>query len=268
MTTYKTGTRIAFGLVGMLLVPTLAFAAATTTPAGASKAAAKMTAAKARADQEIDRRVATLNEVTDRVGVMQEVQADFKQNLAGAVSGQVAAFAALKAKIDAETDPTLLKSEVQSINESYRVYALLVPQARIATAADRVVTLTRMMTILGSKLQARIAAAQTAGTDISALSKTLGDLSQKLSDANAQAQSAVSVSVSLVPDEGDKVKMAANAAALKTAHTAVGVAQKDLKDSRKDIATILKGLNVSLSAASSTPTITPGSATASTTTAH
>ena len=264
---------IAAGVLGAALLPALVFAETsaagaakavrTTTVASSTLSSSKIEKAKAKADQEIDRRVASLNELATRIGAMQEVREDFKQSLSGAVGGQIAAFVSLKAKIDAETDLATLKTDVQSITQSYRVYALLLPQTSIAAAADRVVALTTMMTTLGSKLQTRIAAAQSAGSDVSALSKSLTDLSQKLTDANAQAQSAVAISSSLVPDGGDKTKMAANTKALKTARSDIATAEADLKAGRKDIHAILKGLKITLSTASSTP-VAPVAATTTT----
>ena len=280
MTSQHIAKVILVGVLGVALMPVLVFAetSATGTAAGVPKAArsmatttsamsgSKMEKAKAKAGQEIDRRVASLNELATRIGAMQEVRADFKQSLSGAVGGQIAAFTSLKAKIDADTDLATLKSDIQSITQSYRVYALVLPQTSIAAAADRVVTLTTMMTTLGSKLQTRIAAAQSAGTDVSLLSKALNDLSQKLTDANAQAQSAVALSSSLVPDGGDKTKMASNNKALKAARADIQTAENDLKAGRKDITTILKGLGISMATASSTPAT--ASATTTTTSAH
>lgn len=202
----------------------------------------KMDNAKAKGDQEIDRRVTFLNSLNARIQEMQKVTSDFKKTLNTTIQAQIAAFSGLKAKIDADTDEATLKTDVQSITQSYRVYALVAQQVTISAAADRIVTVTTMMTTLGSKLQARVAAAQSAGANVGSLSTALTDMSAKLQDASAQAQQAVALSVALAPDNGDKTKLASNNAALKTARANLQTARKDLDAARKDAATIVKGL--------------------------
>ncbi len=220
-----------------------------------AKFTATETKAKTRGDAEIDRRTAALTDLNTRVQAMQKVTDTFKQNLAAAIQTQLTAFAALKVKIDADTDSATLKADLQSITDSYRVFALVVPQARIAAAADREVVLVSMMSTMGAKLQARIQAAQQSGATTTALVAALTDMATKLSDAQTKATAAVSTSAALSPDKGDKTVMASNTAALKTARTSIQAAQSDIVAARKDINTILAGLKaieVSASASAST----------------
>ena len=191
----KTPSKIAaLVLVGTLLAPALAFAQTTATASSTPVAVtAKMKTAISHADKEITRRITALNDLDTRAGQMQKVTDAFKQSLKTAVEGQVAGLTALQAKIDADTDAATLKTDVQSVTQSYRIFALVVPQGRIAAAADRIVTITGMMTTLGTKLQTRLAAAQSSGTDVSKLSMALADLGTKLSDASAQAQQSVTI---------------------------------------------------------------------------
>ena len=252
-------------LGGSLLVPVLAMAqvgaavntqvntAAQVTTPGASTGAsvgasanvkldAKSTAAKTKGDQEIDRRIQALNDLNTRVGNMQRVTASFKDNLSSNIQTQITGLTQLKAKIDADADAATLKTDIQSVSQSYRIFALVLPMSRVAAAADREVTIITMMNQLGAKLQARISAAQSAGGNTSALMAALTDLSKQLSDSSAQAQAAVSVSAALTPDQNDKTKMAANTAALKTARTDIQASQKDLVAARKDVQIIVAGL--------------------------
>ena len=123
---------------------------------------------------------------------MQKVTDAFKQSLKHHRTAEISTLAALKTKIDADTDATTLKADLKSITKSYRVYALVLPQGRIAAAADREVTLVSMMSTLGTKLQARVQAAGQSGADVTAATATLTDMSSKLQDAQTQAQAAVS----------------------------------------------------------------------------
>ena len=257
--------QIAAFLIGAsLLTPAFAFAvdlgtgaqaqvntaAQVNTPAGnanvnASASAglsAKSKTAQSRADQEIDRRIQALNDLSARIGSMARVTSSFQQSLSANVQNQISGLTQLKAKIDSDSDDTTLKTDVQSVTQTYRIFALVLPMTRIAAAADREVTITSMMNQLGAKLQARLQAAQQAGANTSSLMAALTDLSNKLSDASSQSQAAVSVSATLTPDNGDQTKMAQNTSALKTARTDIQAGQKDLVAARADIKTIIDGL--------------------------
>ncbi|HEY6021638.1 MAG TPA: hypothetical protein VIY48_17750 [Candidatus Paceibacterota bacterium] len=258
----------------LTLLPALAFAqtanvtgdvtaaATAQTPAGTVKAGASaslsatvVATAKSRADKEIDRRVAALSDIVTRINAMTRVTADFKTQVTTNLQGQITALNNLKAKIDADTDDTTLKADVKSITDSYRVFALVMPQARIAAAADRAVNLATMETALGAKLKTRIDAAAAAGADVTALNSALTDLATQANGATAAAQSAVSASISLQPDQGDKTVMANNTKALQGAHGDIQTAQKAIVQGRKDIETIIQGLkkiNVSATASSTT----------------
>lgn len=212
--------------------------------------------AVSRGDQEITRRISALNDLNTRVQAMQAVTASFKQALAANIQTEVTGFTSLKAKIDADTVLATLKTDIQSITKSYRVYALILPQGRIAAAADRVVTIVTMMSTLGSKLQARIQAASTAGNDTTALTAALTDMSSKLQDAQTQAQAAVTVTESLQPDNGSSTVMASNTATLKQGRTDFQTATSDLQAARKDITTIVAGLKAFPSASASASSTT------------
>ncbi len=235
-------------------------AAVTPTSATVSASAsftATETKAKTRGDQEVDRRIASLNDLNTRVQAMQRVSDAFKQSIAATISANITNLTTLKAKIDADTDSATLKTDLKSITDGYRVYVLIIPQGRIAAAADRVAVIVNMMGTLGSKLQARVQAAGTAGNDVTAANALLVDMSAKLNDAQTKAQASITESATLQPDGGDKTKMDANNAALKQARADITAAQKDLADARKDAGQIVAALakfNASANASSTTQT--------------
>ena len=82
------------------------------------------------------------------------------QSLASLVSSEIANLTALKSKIEAETDLSVLKGDVKSITNSYRIFALVIPQGRIEVAADKIADVASSLTTLSGKLQARIDTAQ------------------------------------------------------------------------------------------------------------
>lgn len=233
---------------------------ATDTPKVAAKLDAKIAPAIVKGDKEIDRRVKALTDLAARLGATQRVTATFKQTLTTNVQNQINGLTQLKAKIDADTDLETLKTDSKTIAESYRTFALVMPQTNIAVAADREVTLVAMLNQLGAKLQARVQAAGQSGADVTKITVVLKDMSDKLADADIQVKASVSVSASLTPDNGDKDKMTANQQALKTARADIEASRKDLLAARKDAEQVIKALKslpTPTSNASSTTSTTP-----------
>ncbi len=225
------------------------------TGVSATVSAAVITRAKTKADTEIDRRTKALADLNTRVQAMTKVSAELKQALQTNIQTQVSGLTTLKTKIDADTDGATLRTDVQSITQAYRVFALLMPQARIAAAADREATIVNMLAGIGAKLRARIDAAQTAGKDVTAISAALTDMGTKLTSAQAHAQAAVSGSATLTPDQGDKDKMKSNTDALVAARKEIASGHQDLVAARKDVDVILKGLRTVEASGSASTTV-------------
>lgn len=241
-----------------LFMPVFAFAAPTNTATSTTPVmTAKMKTAVERANKEIDRRIEMLKNLNARVESMQNVTASFKQALAGNIQNQITLFTQLKDKINAGTDEATLKKDIQSMAESYRVFALVIPQSRIAAAADREVTAIMMLKTLGEKLQKLVLEQQNAGKDVSKLLPLLTDMEAKLKSASEKAPAAVTESAKLTPDNGDKAKMAENTKALKAARSNIQAAHKDLVAAQQNAQKIivgLKALGVSVHASSTSPT--------------
>lgn len=205
--------------------------------------------AKARADQEIDRRIGNLNNLISRISAMQKVDATFKANLSAQVQTQIRDLTNLKASIDADQETSTLKVEVQSIGKSYRIYALVMPQATLGAAAERSETLVGMFTTLGTKLEARLASS----TDTAAVA-ALADFNAKVADAQVQATAVISHIANLQPDNGNKTVMQSNTDALKRARADIRVATQDFVAARHDAQTIMMSLGASASAAATAST--------------
>jgi len=202
----------------------------------------RMANAKDRANQEIARRINALRALNERVQAMVRVSATVKANISSDVDAEIASLTALNAKIQGDPDFDLLRADIQSITSSYRIFVLIIPQGHIIVAADKIQTAVSTMKTFAEKLQARISAAQTSGTDVTAATASLSDMNAKLADAQAQASAAISLVADLTPDNGDKAKMTANEQALKDARAKLRTALKDLQDARKDAGDIVKAL--------------------------
>ncbi len=215
---------------------------------------AALTRGKEKGDKELDRRVANLNDLSAKAEGLKNLSPADKASISTTLSNQINALTALKAKIDADTDAATLKTDIQSITGSYRIFALVMPQVRIIIAADRIVTIAGEMQLFSAKLQARISAAASAGADMTAATALLADYNAKIADAQVRAQAAVTAIATLAPDQGDKTKLAANTKALQDARAKAVLAQKDLIAARQDaqkIVLVVKG-KASVNATAST----------------
>ncbi len=211
----------------------------------ASVIAKIITTATTRADQEITRRVNRLNDLSTRVNAMVKVSASEKASLSSTIAAQITMMNNLQARIAAAAaanSTTSLKADIKSITKSYRIFVLIIPQGALEAAADRVLNVAGMLTTLSGKLQTRITAEQSAGVDMSTSVSAIADMNAKISDANAQANAAISETASLQPDNGDQTIMASNTATLKGARTKINAAQAELTAARKDAGTIVKAL--------------------------
>jgi hypothetical protein len=242
-------------LIGLVLISSLspsAYAMHSVPGAGAQETrtkavdngsdAGKLAALRTKADQEIARRLASLNQLQTRIASMNKLSDAQKASLKTYLASQIEELNTLKTKIDAETDLAKLKEETKSITQSYRIFALVLPQGAVMAAGDRALALAKEMVDVGTKLNARIATAKAAGKDVAALEKTLTDYYAKIANAKTQAQAAVDAVSKLTPDGGDKAKMAANLKALKDARTKIQLAQQDFVAARKDANDILQAL--------------------------
>jgi hypothetical protein len=218
--------------------------------------AARITTITDRADQEITRRVNTLNALSARVAAMVRLSATDKNNLSSSIQSQITAMNSLQAQITidaAANNTSSLKTAVQSITASYRIFALILPQGTIEAAADRVLTIVGIMNDLATKLSARIQAAQYAGNNVAASQTTLADFNAKVSDAATQSTAATVEVASLMPDNGSSTIMASNTVTLKDARFKIQAAQQDFVAARADAETIIKDLaTLKVSATAST----------------
>lgn len=246
---------ITFLTIAALLGMFVQASAKTSTEATSTKAmqTEAMSKTVSRADREIDRRIKAMNDLIARIQSMERLTGSEKSNLSSSLQSQIGEMNSLKAKIDADTDLATLRTDVQSLTKSYRIFALVMPVGNITAAADRVLTIADTITAVGTKLQTRISESQSAGKNVTVLQSLYADLAAKLADAKSQAQAAVSGVSALTPDNGDQTKYQANHKALLDARAKIQAATKDVQAARKDAGDIVKALrSLGRSKASST----------------
>jgi len=208
----------------------------------------RITAVEDRSNTEIANRIDSLNALLNRVNGMTNISASDKASLVSSVQAEIASLNSLKSSIDIDTSTSSLKADAQSITKSYRVYALVLPQASITAAADRVADLVTDFNSLVTKLQGYITTAQTSGTDVTSANSAMADLTAKVSDASKQSATVVAEVSVLVPDQGATTTLQANTAALKDAESKIKTATSDLAAARKDVTTIVAVIKNSMKA--------------------
>ncbi|MDD5164942.1 MAG: hypothetical protein PHG25_00160 [Candidatus Pacebacteria bacterium] len=196
----------------------------------ASSTANRMEKGNQRGDNMIDQRIQSLTALLGRIQAMKHVSDSDKALLSTSIQAEIAALTDLKAKIASDTSTSTLKDDVNSITKSYRIYALVEPQAQIIAAADRVLGIVDSLKIIEAKVQARLASSTTASS-----TSLLADFDIQISSASTQAKAAVSLVASLKPDNGSDTVAASNKLALQNARANVVSAQKSLQMAEKDI---------------------------------
>ncbi len=219
----------------------------------------KLSAVLSRSDTEITARIADMNKLNTRIQAMKNVSDAEKASISSQVQTNISGLTALQTKINTDTDLKIARTDEASIFGSFRIYALIIPRGYIVASADRISTISNLMTGISAKIQARITADQTAGRTVTALVTTLADVHAKIADASTQSQTAQSGVVSLNPDQGNKATLQSNQTALAAARANIKTGTQDLQVARQEIKTILQGLKVlntktSVSASSTTAT--------------
>lgn len=208
----------------------------------ASNAAGRKTTAvdnfKVKADAEITRRTNSLTNLTNKISSMNRISTDTKQSLITEVQTEITNLTTLKAKIDGDASLPTLRTDVQSIVKSYRVYALFMPKIQIISASERVNTIADQILALVPKLQQHILNAQMDGQDVTAMQQALTDLQVKTSDAKIQAKAAQDA-VALLTPEG----YPDNITTLKSARAKLKIAVQDLSAARQDVKLIVLNQN-------------------------
>lgn len=195
-----------------------------------------------KAVKEIDRRVEGLVKLTTKVSAMRKVSTTTGETIASLVQAQIDSLNNLKIKISADTELTALKTDIEAINKSYRIYGLVLPLGQLLATADKINSTADAINALGAKLAVRIEVAKVAGSDVTILVATLTDLQAKTASAKASALAAVASVSGLKADQGDETVFRANKQALKDAHVKIKSGEADLRAAKKDANTIVVGL--------------------------
>lgn len=194
--------------------------------AGASRAPLGVQGLRAVGDCEINRRLATLTDLSAKIAASKVITSSDAAALQSEIGSTRTGLTSLKATIDTETNLTALKADVTKIATDYRVYLLLVPQANLVNAADGVLATQAKFTDINTKLTAAIAAAKAAGKDTTAAQTALDAMNASVAAAVGLATPLPASLLALTPAQYNGGTAGPILAA---ARTALGTARTDLK---------------------------------------
>jgi hypothetical protein len=220
------------------LVPA-AFAAAASSPSTGTSSAggATLAAIQARAASAISARDTALTAAITAVTSNKYLTSSDRATVLATLNHDLSGLNALRPVIRADTTVAKARTDYDSIFASYRVFALALPQARLAAACDDLTgTLLPRLTDARTKLQSLLSGADQS-KDTPAVQATRSDLAKQISGLSTGTSSVVAQLLAYTPAQWN-----ANHVLLAPTRAVLVAARGDARQSRSDIATIVKAL--------------------------
>ncbi|WP_394770440.1 hypothetical protein [Lacisediminihabitans sp.] len=194
-------------------------------------APAKLSAIQASAAAKTSARIASLNAAIPKVTANTALTDADRSTILGTLNADLAAMRSLAAKIAADTDAATARTDYASIFTGYRVYAVALPQAHFAAAADALTdTVIPRLTAAESKLAAALAGKH-ASKSTPELQAKLADMTTQIAAAKAAADGTAARALAVTPPDynANHAVMAPIRASIVSAHAAAKVARADAK---------------------------------------
>ncbi len=223
------------------------------TSLSATAQAQRLSTLKARGDAEITRRLTNLNSALSAVQFTTTLTSSDKSALVSQIQTEISGLSALKTKLDADTTLAEARTDVQSIVTDYRVYALMLPKARLAAAFDRLATVNAKLTTLETQLQTAIGSARSAGRDVTGMQASLSDMQAKITAITALSSDQVAELIALQPSDYNT-----DHTVLVGYRTTLATGQTDAKAAVADATSIIQSLSANTSPSPS-PSASPAS---------
>lgn len=191
---------------------------------------------KNRGIAEIQRRITALNKLMSKVGLMEKLTDEQKKSYQSQIQNEINSLVLLQAKIESNNgDLTSLKTDVQSIVTSYRVYAFFMPAINLLITADRIDLAAQNLNNLAEKLARRVNEAQS--TDNTQLESSISGIFEMTTLAEQYTQKVRDQITPLSPQGYPD-----NRETLQNARTTLDGAAKFLKEGRQLAQEVIKQL--------------------------
>jgi hypothetical protein len=219
----------------------LALAGATASIAAAGPAAARaggvpgLQRAKAQALNTLDGQLIGLRFEGFWLNVDRAVPAADKAALQPAATADITALTSLRATLRGETTLAGIQTDLATLG-GYHVSDFLLPQVSLVLTADQLKAAAAQAASGEARLQAAIAAARTAGRDVTAANAAYSDLVTQLAAAGSGAQAVHDSAIALVPGGS------ANGATLSADRAQLAKASGELRAASVDSRSITRSL--------------------------
>ncbi len=184
-----------------------------------------------KGNQEINRRLVTLNSLSTKIDSATRLTASDQATLNMEVNDTISGLTSLKTQLDGETTLLPARNDAISIYTEYRVYALVAPKVGLIKVADDQQVIEAKLAALVPKLQARITLASNNGSNVATMQAQLNDMSAKISAAQAISSNIESTVINLQPMDynSNHSVLVGDNTQLRTAYNDIQAAYSDAK---------------------------------------
>lgn len=230
--TAAVGTAAAIALVAGAVSP----AVAAGTPA-ASPAPRTLAAIQAAGAKQTSQRTVSLTTAISKVTANTQLSSADRSTILATLNGDLAGMSTVASAIAADTSVTQASTDFKSIFTTYRVYAVALPQAHLAAAADGLeASAIPKLTAAEQKLAAALAG-KFATKSTPALQADLADMTTQIATAQTSLSGLAANALAATPEAYD-----ANHAVLTRVRQSLATATAAVKQARADAKTVLAAL--------------------------
>jgi|GEM_PF-3040589 len=201
-----------------------------------------VSAVQNKAMKAIDGRVVALTTLSQRISGVQLVSDTEKIALHQEMAEQISSLQDLKSKISTEVSTQSLKSDVEKLTSTMRMYSLTIPKSALLVTIDRISVIAVDMQAMGLKLKSIIDSVSVSGVDVSQAQSTLLDYNASVTNAQSIISTAQN-SLEVLPYDVRQSASDANVYVLKEVQRKVVQATKDLVSARQNITIIRNAMS-------------------------
>jgi hypothetical protein len=213
--------------------PAFADGTSTPSPSGGRTLATIQASAKVRTTA----RIGSLSTAIAKITAAKDIDPSDRSEILSTLNGDIAGMNTVEARVAADTTVATATADYKSIFTSYRVYAVAIPQSRLAAAADRETSTTiPRLTDAQAKLSAALAGPD-AGKSTPALQADLADMATQVSAATAALNGIAAESLAVTPSAYNS-----NHSVMGPIRSAVTTAIADLTKAAADGKTVLAAI--------------------------
>ena len=188
---------------------------------------------QAQGAADTSKRITSLTAAITRITAAKGLTDADRTTILGTLNTDLTGMKTLATRIAADTTIEQARADVRSIFTQYRVYAVALPQARIAAEADRLTGMTiPRLQAAASRLASKVSASGNSGAQ-----SELADLNTQISTAQGDVSGLAAAALAVTPSDynGDHSAMTALRSKAKAAAAAVKQAAQDAKSIRQSL---------------------------------